>query len=312
MVRSRIVRRLARAILVAFAVVTITFGLLHLTPGDPARTIAGENATEERVDQIRKQLGLEGSLSDRYFSYLAGVVRGDLGDSIISYQPVTTIIARTLPVTMWLVGVTLTMAFILSIPVAIAGAIWRHTRFARGLRITTSVMLAIPGFYTGLILILIFAVNLRVAPVGGYEQGFPENLQYLWLPALTGCFILVPILSRILESSITSTLREEFVEAAILRGVPRRRMLMHYLLRPSLAPTIGFLGFILGASLGGAAITEIVFNLPGLSSTMVKAVLDRDYHLVQGIALVLALAVVLISFISDVVAEWLDPRTTSS
>ena len=145
--------------------------------------------------------------------------------------------------------------------------------------------------------------------MGGYEPGFPENLQYLWLPALTGCFVLVPILSRILESSINRTLREEFVEAAILRGVPRRRMVTHYLLRPSLAPTVSFVGFLLGAALGGAAITEIIFNLPGLSSTLVNAVLNRDYQLVQGIVLVLGLAVVLVSFLSDVIAEWLDPRT---
>jgi peptide/nickel transport system permease protein len=311
-VRSRFVRRLSRALLVSLAVVTIAFGLLHAIPGDPARAIAGEEATEERLDLIRKQLGIDGPIVTQYFRYLGGVTRGDLGRSLVSAQPVTNIIAGTMPVTIWLVGITLTLAVLLSIPLAIVAAILRNTRFARILRVVTSVMIAIPVFYTALILILIFAVHLRVGPVGGYEPGFPKNLQYLWLPALTGCFVLVPIVSRILESSITRTLREEFVEAAILRGVPRRRMILHYLLRPSLAPTIGFLGFILGASLGGAAITEIVFNLPGLSSTMVAAVLQRDYPLVMGIALVLGLVVVVISFLADVISEWLDPRVATT
>jgi peptide/nickel transport system permease protein len=310
--RSRFVRRFGRALVVSLAVLTIAFGLLHLIPGDPARAIAGEEATEERLELIRRELGLDGPLILQYARYLAGVTHGDLGRSLISNQPVTNIIIGTMPVTMWLVAVTLTLAVLLSVPLAIVAAILRNTRFARILRVVTSVMLAIPVFYTALILILIFAVHNRIAPVGGYEASFPQNLRYLWLPALAGCFVLVPIVSRILESSITRTLREEFVEAAILRGVPQRRMILHYLLRPSLAPTIGFLGFILGASLGGAAITEIVFNLPGLSSTMVAAVLQRDYPLVMGIALILGLVVVLISFISDVIAEWLDPRAAAT
>ena len=141
-----------RAVLVAFAVVTISFALLHLTPGDPVTAIAGENASAERIELLRKELGLDKPLIEQYVSYMAGILTGDLGRSIISFQPVTTIIAATIPVTIWLVATTLTLAIILSIPVGIAGAILRNTRFARGLRVVTSVMLAIPAFYTGLIL----------------------------------------------------------------------------------------------------------------------------------------------------------------
>jgi peptide/nickel transport system permease protein len=310
--RSRAVRRLSRGAVVSLSVITIAFGLLHFIPGDPARAIAGPEASEARVNLIREQLGLNGSIVDQYLTFLSGVAHGDLGRSLVSRQPVTEIIAGTAPVTMWLVGVTLTLAVILAVPLAIVGAILRNTKFARVLRIVTSILLSIPSFFTALILILIFAVWNRVAPVGGYESSFPANLRYLVLPALAGCVAVVPILSRILESSITRTLRDEFVEAAILRGVPRHRLVLHYLVRPSLAPTIGFLGFVVGSSLAGAAISEIVFNLPGLASVIVGGVLQRDYPLVLGVSLVMGLTVVFVSFIADILAEWLDPRAATT
>lgn len=301
-----------RAIIVAFAVMTVTFGLVNLIPGDPAAMLAGDEASPERIEFLREELGLNRPLPERYVAYVTGLLRGDLGESMATGQAVSTIIGRTMPVTAWLVFVTLVMAISLSVPLAILASLLRRTSFNRVLRVVTSVSLAIPGFYMALIFILVFAVHLQLAPVGGYVSDFPENLRYLWLPALASCTTMVPILSRIMESSITQTLDEEFVEAAILRGVPRRRFLPQYVLRPSVGPTIAFLGFVVGGALGGAAIMEIVFNLPGVSSVMVGAVLGRDYPLVQGAATVLGLLVVLVAFIGDIISERLDPRTASA
>lgn len=308
----RSIRRLSRAAIVSLGVLTIAFALLRLVPGDPVLVLLGvDYATEERVAVLREQLGLNGTLPEQYMAYVLGVFRGDLGRSILSGEPVTAIIGRTLPVTMWLVGTSLLVAVVVAAPLAIVAASRRHTRFAEFFRVITSISLSIPIFFTGLLLILVFAVWLGVAPVGGYEPDFPANLRYLWLPALASAGILVPIISRVMEKSISHTIDEEFIESAILRDVPRGRFLVHYLLRPSLAPTVALLGYIIGAALGGAAITEIVFNLPGLSSVLVNAVLIRDYPVVQGTTLILGVIVVGVTFLSDVIAERLDPRATA-
>ena len=158
-------------------------------------------------------------------------------------------------------------------------------------------------------MILFFAVRLDIAPVAGYVPGFPTNLQYLWLPAFTISAVMVPILARVLQSSISDTLEQEFVETAIVRGLPRRNFIWRYLLRPSLGPSINILGYMIGQLLGAAVVVEIVFNIPGIGTTLVvEGVLQRDYSVVQGIVLIFGMIVVIISFFSESISGWLDPR----
>lgn len=310
---SQIVRRLVQSLLVGFGVMVIAFALLRFIPGDPVQILLGDAATPELVEAYRQDLGLNGTLPEQFVTYLSNVLRGDLGKSLQTRASVNSIIARTLPVTLWLIVVTVVFALVLSLPLAVLAALYRHTWFGHSFRIFSSVLLATPVFYSGLLLLLFFALQLKIAPVAGYTTKFPNNLAYLWLPALTLCGVMVPILARVLQSSIIETLEQEFVESAIVRGLGTIPFTWRYLLRPSLAPTVSLLGYMIGQLLSAAVVVELVFNLPGIgTSLIVEGVLLRDYPVVQGIVLVFGLIVVLCSFLADVISGWLDPRTRVS
>jgi peptide/nickel transport system permease protein len=308
----RSVRHLGRALAVAFAVMCIAFALIRLIPGDPVLLLLGDRATPEMIREYRDLLGLNGSLPEQFLRYLANLAHADLGRSLVTRLTVTSIIGRTLPVTLWLIAVTLVIGALLAVPLALTAAVYRRTWFGHVFRIVSSVLLATPVFLSGLVAILFFAILLGVAPVAGYEDTFPANLRYLWLPALVICGVLVPVFARVLQSSIVATLQQEFVETAVIRGLPRRILVWRYLMRPSLAPTIGLLGYVVGQLLGAAVIVEIIFGLPGIGTELINGVLGRDYPLVQGIVFVFGLLVVLVSYVSDLVSGLLDPRTRTA
>ncbi len=313
LIRQPFLQRLARAVLVGFGVMVIAFALLRFIPGDPVDILLGDSATPELVAEYRARLGLDGTIAEQFTEYLGGLMRWDLGTSITTGASVNNIMYRALPITLWLIVVTISMAVVLALPLAIAAAIYRQTWFGHAFRIGTSLLLATPVFYSGLLMLLFFAIQLRIAPVAGYEGNFPENLRYLWLPALTLCGVMVPITARVLQSSINDTLEQEFVESAVVRGLGTIPYLWRYLLRPSLAPTISLLGYMIGQMLGAAVVVELVFNIPGIgTSLIVEGVLVRDYPVVQGIVLVFGLIVVMVSFTADVLSGWLDPRTKTT
>jgi peptide/nickel transport system permease protein len=272
----------------------------------------GDQATDEAVAQYREVLGLNAPLPQQFVSYVGGLFRGDLGRSIVTRQPVSQTIVRRLPITLWLIAVTAVMAVVIATPIGIAAARYRRGWFGQIFRVVASLSLATPVFFSGVIAILIFAVQLNLAPVAGYRGTFPANLRYLWLPALVLCTVLVPILARVLQSSIADTMEQEFVESAVVRGLPRRIIFWRYLLRPSLAPTIALLGYMVGALLGAAVVVELVFNLPGIGTALVDAVLGRDYTTVQSILLIFGIIVVAVSFVADLASGWLDPRTRTT
>lgn len=308
--QNRIFLRAIRSILVGFGVMTIAFFLLRLVPGDPVQLLLGDAGTPELVESYRQSLGLTGTVPEQFFRYIGNVLRGDLGTSISAGVSVNITIARSLPVTLWLIGVTMVFALALALPLAIAAAIYRRTWFGHFFRVGSSILLATPVFYSGLLLLLLFAIQLKIAPVAGYHPTFPDNLRYLWLPALVLCGVMVPIIARVLQSSIIDTLDQEFVETAVVRGLGRLTFTWRYLLRPSLAPTISLLGYMIGQLLSAAVVIELVFNLPGIGTALiVEGVLLRDYPVVQGIVLVFGMIVVVISFVSDLASGWLDPRT---
>jgi peptide/nickel transport system permease protein len=310
--RVKAIQRLGRAILVGFGVMIVAFGLIHFIPGDPALLMLGDLATAESVEQLRQQLGLQGSLPEQFARYVGRVLQGDLGTSLVSGQPVLGFIALSLPVTLWLLCLSFTFALSVSLPLGVVAAIYRRTWFGQLFRVGTSISLSTPSFFAGLVAIILFAITLGLAPVAGYSYDFPANLRYLWLPAAVNCGILVPVLSRVLQSSIADTLEQEFVETAIIRGLPRLAITWRHLLRPSLAPIIGLTGYMIGQGLGASVVTEIVFNLPGIGTTLISAVTRRDYPMVQGIILVFGMIVVVVSYLSDVVSNWVDPRTKAA
>jgi ABC-type dipeptide/oligopeptide/nickel transport system permease component len=304
-----VLRRLARAALLSFALMCIAFGLLRLIPGDPVLILLGQEASAENVAVLRHTLGLEGNIAQQFVEYLTRLTRGDLGRSISTGESVVSLVARTLPVSGALIALTVLMAVGLFIPLGMAAAIYRRTPFYNVFRVVTSILIAMPIFFSGLILLLILALTLKLAPVAGYSPNFPTNLYYLWLPAFVICLLLVPLLARVLQKSISETLTQDFVEAAIVRGLPRGTLFWSYLLRPSLAPTVGLLGYIIGNLLSATVFVELIFDIPGVGRSLIGAVLNRDYPVVQGIVLIFGTIVVSVSFLSELLSGWLDPRT---
>ncbi len=308
LLRHPVIRRVAQAFLVAFLLMVFAFLLVRLIPGDPAMILLGDVATEEDLIAYRKLLGIDGPLHSQFGRYISNLARGDFGLSIRSREPVLSIIGKRLPVSLWLTATTIFMTVVLALPLGVAAALYRRSLFGHLFQIVASVFVATPVFFSGLLLILLFAVQVNLAPIAGYYPGFPANLYSLWLPALTINCVLVPVLARILQSSIIETSSEEFVEAAIIRGTQGWRFYWRYLLRPSLAPTIAALGYFAATVVSYAVIIEIIFNLPGVGMTLVDAVRNRDYPLVQGIVFLSGLLVVGLTFTADLVNGWLDPR----
>jgi len=303
--------RVIRSVVVAFWVMVIAFSLIRLSPGDPVRMALGADVTEEAVEEFRTQLGLDKNFLTQFWDYFSGILRGDLGYSYFSGRDVTEIVGTHLPVTLMIIFLSILFAAIISIPLALFVATSKSNTVNYLFRALTSISLAIPGFFLALMGLLVFGVYLNIAPAAGYEGAFPGNLKYLWLPALANCGSLVPVLARVLHSSIVDTLDEEFVETGVIRGVRKGKFYWSYLLRPSLAPTVVLLSYMVGVMIG-TVIMETIFSLPGIGRELITAVDGRDYPVVQSIAMIFGLIVVFFSFIGDLTGYLLDRRVTLS
>ena len=305
---EKVLRRTGRAVIVAFWVMVVAFMLIRLSPGDPVTAALGGDAAPETVAALRATLGLDVDPFTQFWNYFTGLFRGDLGSSMISGIPVTEMLKTNLPVTLWLILTTVIMTVAISIPLAMFIALVRIPALPYVFRTVTAVGLALPSFLVALLLLYQFGLVWGIAPIFGYDPTFPANLQYLWLPALVNCVVLVPVLSRVLYSSILDTLDEEFVETGVIRGVRSLRFYWFYVLRPSLAPTVVLLSYMMGVMVGSTVILEIIFALPGIGRELATAVTMRDYPVVQGIILVFGILVVFLSLLGDIVASLLDPR----
>lgn len=307
-VGEKILRRCVRALIVAFWVMVVAFMLIRLSPGDPVTAALGGDAAPETVAALRKTLGLDVDPLTQFWNYFTGLLRGDLGASLLSGVPVTEMLRTNLPVTLWLIFTTVSMTLIFSIPLALFIAVARIPGLPYVFRTLTAIGLALPTFLVALLFLYQFGLVWAIAPIFGYDPTFPANLQYLWLPSLVNCVVLVPVLSRVLYSSILDTLDEEFVETGVIRGVKSLRFFWFYVLRPSLAPTVVLLSYMMGVMVGSTVILEMIFALPGIGRELVTAVTMRDYPVVQGIILVFGILVVFLSLLGDIIASLLDPR----
>jgi peptide/nickel transport system permease protein len=286
----------------------ISYSLIRLSPGDPAEARLGAGADPEAIDKLRENLGLNENAFVALIHYFTGLLRGDLGVSLATDVEVLEIIKRTFPLTLTYIVLSVFFAFIISIPIGtIIG--WSNKASAvyvfRGI---TSIIIATPNFFIAMVGILLFSVKFNWAPLFGYVGDFPGNLKYLWLPISINTLILVAIISRVLQTSVVDTKVEEFVETGIIRGVSRPRFFWFYVLKPSLAPTVVLLSYMMGTMLGATVILETIFSLPGIGRELVGAVLANDYPLVQGILLFFGVITVFLSFIGDLLAYALDRR----
>ena len=298
-----IARRLVLTVPVLLGVATLVFSLIHFIPGDPALAMLGETASPADVAELRARLGLDRPLLEQYGGFLGGALRGDLGTSMRTSEPVTTTILERMPATFELAMAAMLVAVALAIPLGIAAAVWRGTAVDYGATTVSLLGISIPNFWLGPLLALFFAVQLGWLPVSG--RG---TLGHLVLPAISLGAALAAILARMTRATLLEELREQYVLAARARGVSRARAVLRHAFRNSLIPIVTLLGLQFGAVLTGAVITETIFAWPGIGRLLIQSIGFRDYPLVQGCILLIAVTYVGVNLLTDLVYGVIDPR----
>jgi ABC-type dipeptide/oligopeptide/nickel transport system permease component len=298
-----LLRRLAMTVPVLFGVATLVFSLIHLVPGDPAQAMLGDGASPADVAQLRTRLGLDRPLGEQYATYLSGVVRGDFGVSFRTDRPVVSQILERLPATAELAAAAMVVAVLVALPLGVVAAVRRGTWIDQGAMTLALAGISVPGFWLGPLLALVFAVELGWLPVSG--RG---TMAHLILPALTLGSALAALVARMTRASLLEELREPYVAAARARGSSRARAIVAHALRNSLIPVVTILGLQLGAVLTGTIITETIFAWPGVGRLLIQSITFRDYPMVQGCILFIAVTYVSMNLLTDLVYGWLDPR----
>ena len=305
----RLGSRAAQLLGVVIGVVIVTFLLVHLVPGDPARTILGTRATPQSLAALRHEMGIDRPLPQQFTRFVGRLLHGNLGDSLVQGgRPVSDIILPHLGVTFAVIVCSMLFATLLGIPLGLWAALSRIRAVDTGVRVSTIVMLSMPPFFVGLLLLLVVSLKAGLAPAGGWGDSWPQNARYVWLPGLALAVYLIPVVARAVRQSALETAREHFIEAATARGLPRRAITFRHILPNSVLPVITLLGFNIGALIGGAVVIEAVFALPGIGTDLVGAVATRDYPVVEGIALLTAIVVVVVNLLTDLIYALVDPR----
>jgi peptide/nickel transport system permease protein len=300
--------RALRAVPVLVGITLVAFVLIRLIPGDPVQVMLGLHATPERIAQLRADLGLDKPLPVQYLDFLAGVIRLDFGDSIALKGAITPILAPRVLLTAALVIYAVVIAVGLAIPLALVSALRRNRWPDHVIRLLSTVTFAMPAFWLGLVLILVFALELGWFPTSGVGTDPIAIARSLTLPAATIALYLAPILLRTLRSSVIETLGQEYVEAARARGLSERRVVLRHVTRNSLIAMITVLGVNVGFLISGTVVVESVFALPGLGSLLVSSILARDFPMVTALTLVFGVAVIAVNLVTDLAYAVLDPR----
>jgi peptide/nickel transport system permease protein len=310
-VTAYIIRRLLSTIPVMVVVAIFVFLLLHLTPGDPAAVIAGDDASPEAVDGIRTKLGLDQPIHVQFGIYAANLLRGDLGTSIFSNLPVLTLVKQRLEPTLVLAASTLVMAVLLAIPMGVLAAWKARTLIDRVVMGFSVLGFAVPGFLVGYLLIYVFAIELKWLPVQGYRplsQGIDQTARSIILPALALSMAYMALIARMTRASMLDVLSQDYIRTAKAKGVATLIVLLRHALKNAAVPIITVIGIGLTLLISGVVITETVFNIPGLGRLTVDAILKRDYPIIQGLIILFAGAKVLVNLLIDISYVFFDPR----
>lgn len=286
----------------------VVFILARMLPGDPVSAMLGDRATDEAVTRLRAQMGLDRSIVEQFALFVASMAKGDFGVSIAFRVPVLQIIAERLPATLALTGMATLLALTMAVPLAFIAALNANRWPDYLIRGLFQVGLSSPVFYIGLLLLTFLAAWLRWFPVGGYGVGVADIVWHLFLPSLTLAFSFSAVILRNLRSAILDVLNAEFVDFARAKGLSRRVVLRDHVLRNALISTVTLVGLHASTLIGGAVITESVFAVPGVGRLMVDSIFARDYPVIQGLTLVLAVLVSLAFLITDLIQMQLDPR----
>lgn len=306
-----LIKRTVILILTLLLVSMAIFAILMVIPGDPAQIILGIHATPEMLQTLRQQMGLDRPIVVQYLQYMKDLFRGELGRSITYEVPITSLILSRLQVTVPLTILSMIFAIAVSIPMGIYASLHRNRLGDYGVMVFSQIGLAVPAFWAGILLILLFAVTLHWLPAGGFHswQTDPfKALRSLLLPAFSLGFVRAAVLTRMTRSSMLEVLGEDYIRTARSKGLSKRVVVYKHAFRNAIIPVVTVIGLQAGDLLAGAIIIENVFHLPGIGRLVFEAIGQRDLPVIQGVVLLIALMIVLINFLIDVVYRYLDPR----
>ncbi|PPG27681.1 ABC transporter permease [Pseudoclavibacter sp. RFBB5] len=309
-----ILRRLGAGALLLFVISTFTFFLLNLTGADPARQILGPTATVEQVEQKRVELGLTEPVLAQYWNWLTSAIQGDLGASWYGNQPVTQVVALTLPPTLSMVIGSILLASILGAGVGVAAAL-RRGALDRGLQVSSTFVQAIPGFLVAIVLAYVFAVQLRLLPATGYVGLFASPS--LWfasiiLPVVALALGAVASIAMQIRGSMIDVLRQDFVRTLRSRGIPESRVLLQHALRNAAGPTLTTVSLMFIVSISGSVIVEKVFNIPGIGTQASISASQGDLPVVMGVVVITVVLVVIVNLLVDLAQGWVNPKVRVS
>ena len=305
---SFVLHRLLLLVPVAVGVTIIVFFMIHLIPGDPARTILGLHATPAAIAELHREWGLNRPLISQYWLFLDRLAHGNLGQSLFYQVPARTLILSRVPVTLWLIVYSAILAIVISVPLSMLAASRKNGARDQAVRAVPLIGLGMPQFLTGIVLIYLFALKFRVFPVGGYGSGLGGHLRSMFLPSLTVAIGLAPVIIRSLRASMLEVLGSDYVTTARSKGVHGSRLLTRHVLRNAVIPAVTVLGINIGFLVGGTLVVENVFAIPGIGQLMIQSIFARDFPVVQGVTLVFGVIVVLVNLLTDVAYTALDPR----
>lgn len=301
-------RRLLHSTWVLAAIFVAAFLVIRLIPGDPVVQMLGIQATPETVAQVEKDLGLDKSIPEQLVSFVGKALTGDLGTSIIKRAPVRDVVFDRLAPSIYLLLFSTLIALVISVPLGALSAIYRNRLPDQVVRLSSMVTFAMPQFWLGLMLILIFAIRIDLFPSGGYGDGPFDTLYHLTLPSLTIGLFLAPQLMRTLRTSLIEALDSDYIESARSRGFSERRVVGKLAMRNALVPLISVLSINIGFLISGTVIVEVVFQIPGLGALLVQSVLNRDFTVIQGLVLVFGTMVIVVNILADLAYALVDPR----
>jgi peptide/nickel transport system permease protein len=294
---------------VVVGVTVLVFFMIHLVPGDPARTVLGNQATPARIALVRHSWGLDKPVYVQYWKFMGRVAHGNLGDSLFYGVSAGHLVLERFPVTLWLIVLSAVFAICISVPLAVIAATKADRAPDHVIRAVPLIGLGFPAFWLGIVLLLLFGLHFgRPFPVGGYGNGFFGHLRSMFLPALTVALGLAPILIRSLRASLLEVLESEYVTTARSKGLSEKRVMRKHALRNAVISMVSVLGVNIGYLIGGTLVIEQVFALPGIGQLMINSIFQRDFPVVQAVTLVFAVMVVLVYLLTDVAHALLDPR----
>lgn len=308
---TAVLTRLGGGAIVLWLVSLLTFSLLQLVPGDPAELVAGDNATPQRVAEIRTQLGLDEPLLSQYLSWLSGVVHGDLGSSVFTGDPVTEAILRAAPATLSITFVALLVAVVLGVPAGVLAGLRQGGPLDRAVSLLATVGIAMPGFWVGMLLVLVLSLGLGWLPATGYApigDGLGEWLSHIAIPAVALGLATAAELARHARGCVADVLEKPYIRTARARGAGSAWLVRHHVLRNAAIPVVTVLGLQAGRLLGGSIVIEMVCGVDGLGTLAINAILQRDFPILQGYVLLAAAIVVVVNLVVDGTYSWLNPK----